>query len=87
MIVFSPHKDEFYGDPDELDADVRTDLARSGFPFLDLTEPMRAEVERGVYYDNVHLNVLGHALYAAWIADALSPLVVAAKAPEGSATQ
>lgn len=87
LIVFSPHKDEFYDDPDELDAAVRADLARSGFAFLDLTEPMRAEVERGVYYDNVHLNVLGHALYGAWIAKALSPLVFAVRAPEGSAAQ
>ncbi len=87
FIVFSPHKDEFYDDPDELDAAVRADLARSGFPFLDLTEPLRAEVERGVFYDNVHLNELGHALYGAWIADALSPLMLAANAPEGSAVR
>jgi hypothetical protein len=68
LIVFSPHKDEFYDDPDALDAAVRADLAASGFKLLDLTEAMRAEVERGVYYDNVHLNELGHALYGAWIA-------------------
>ena len=79
LMVFSPHKDEFYGDPDELDAAVRADLAHSGYSFLDLTEPMRGVVERGVYYDNVHLNSVGHALYADWIANALSPLVMAAK--------
>jgi lysophospholipase L1-like esterase len=87
LIVFSPHKDEFYGDPDELDADVRADLARSGFSFLDLTEPMRGVVGRGVYYDNVHLNPVGHALYADWIANALSPLVMVAKSSQASPTQ
>lgn len=80
LIVFSPHKDEFYGDPDELDSAVRADLAASGFNLLDLTEAMRAEVEHGVYYDNVHLNELGHRLYGAWIAEALSPILVAAQA-------
>jgi hypothetical protein len=34
-------------------------------------------VERGLYYDNVHLNELGHALYGGWIADALSPVIIA----------
>ncbi|MGH7185557.1 MAG: SGNH/GDSL hydrolase family protein, partial [Pseudomonadota bacterium] len=87
LIVFSPHKDEFYGDADELYAVIRADLAESGIAFLDLTEPMRAEVERGVYYDNVHLNVLGHALYGAWIADALSPIVLAATAAVGGLAQ
>jgi lysophospholipase L1-like esterase len=77
LIVFSPHKDEFFDDQDVLDTAVRTDLAASGFPLLDLTEPMRAEVGRGVYYDNVHLNELGHALYGGWIAAALSPRVFA----------
>ena len=86
LIVFSPHKDEFYDDPDALDAAVRADLAASGLKLLDLTEPMRTEVERGVYYDNVHLNELGHALYGAWIAEALSPAVLAAK-PAASVTR
>jgi lysophospholipase L1-like esterase len=85
LLVFSPHKDEFYGDPDALDAAVRADLAASGFRLLDLTEPMRMEVARGVYFDNVHLNELGHSLYGAWIAEALSPLVLAGK--PGSVTQ
>jgi lysophospholipase L1-like esterase len=83
LIVFSPHKDEFFDDPDALDSAVRADLAVSGLPVLDLTEPMRAEVGRGVYYDNVHLNELGHALYGEWIASALSPRMLAA----GSASQ
>lgn len=87
LIVFSPHKDEFFGDADELDAQVRADLAASGFSLLDLTEPMRAEVDRGVYYDNVHLNELGHALYGDWIADRLSPLLVAGKASAAPAVQ
>ncbi len=84
LIVFSPHKDEFYDDPDALDAAVRSDLAGSGFRLLDLTEPVRAEVERGIYYDNVHLNPRGHALYGDWIADVLSPLMVAAMPPKGT---
>jgi lysophospholipase L1-like esterase len=83
LIVFSPHKDEFFDDPDALDAAVRADLATSGLPLLDLTEPMRAEVGRGVYYDNVHLNELGHALYGEWIATALSPRMLAA-GPSGA---
>jgi lysophospholipase L1-like esterase len=87
LIVFSPHKDEFYGDPDDLDAAVRADLARSGFSFLDLTEPMRGVVKRGVYYDNVHLNPVGHALYADWIANALSPLVIASKPSQTTVAQ
>ncbi len=86
LIVFSPHKDEFQGDPDALDAAVRADLAASGFRLLDLTEPMRAEISRGVYHDNVHLNELGHALYGGWIADALSPLMLA-RSSAGSAAQ
>jgi lysophospholipase L1-like esterase len=84
LIVFSPHKDEFFDDPDALDAAVRADLAASGLPLLDLTEPMRAEVGRGVYYDNVHLNELGHALYGEWIASALSPRMLAAGPPSAS---
>jgi lysophospholipase L1-like esterase len=86
LIVFSPHKDEFEGDADALDAAVRDDLAASGFRLLDLTEPMRAEISRGVYHDNVHLNELGHILYGGWIADALSPLVLA-KSSAGNAAQ
>ena len=81
LIVFSPHKDEFYGDPDALDAEVRANLVASGLPLLDMTERVREVVERGVYYDNVHLNELGHALYGGWIAEALSPMVVAGKLP------
>ena len=77
LIVFSPHKDEFYGDPDALDAEVRADLAASGFRVLDMTDKVGEVVERGLYYDNVHLNELGHALYGGWIADALSPVIIA----------
>ena len=77
LVVFSPHLDEFTGDPDELDQMVRRHLAASGLPVLDLTEPMRPLVERGLYHDNVHLNEAGHALYAGWIAEALAPTLVA----------
>jgi lysophospholipase L1-like esterase len=86
LIVFSPHKDEFYGDPDALDAAVRADLAASGLALLDLTDAVHAEIERGIYLDNVHLNELGHALYGRWIAEAVSPIVVATKT-EGNGTQ
>jgi lysophospholipase L1-like esterase len=84
LIVFSPHKDEFYGDPDVLDAAVRTDLAASGMTTLDLTEAVHAEVESGIYFDNVHLNERGHGFYGRWIAEALSPIVVAAKTEGGT---
>jgi lysophospholipase L1-like esterase len=85
LVVFSPHKDEFFDDPDELDRQVRADLAGSGLQLLDLTQSMHAVVGRGVYVDNVHLNELGHALYGRWIADALSPMLMAATAGEGAA--
>ena len=62
---------------DALDAEVRADMAASGFRVLDMTDKVGAVVERGLYYDNVHLNGLGHELYGGWIADALSPVVIA----------
>ena len=77
LMVFSPHLDEFTGDPDALDAMVRRHMAGSGLPVLDLTERMRPLVGQGLYHDNVHLNEAGHALYAGWIADALAPNLVA----------
>lgn len=73
LIVFSPAKRDLDGKETELVKTVRGVLERSGFEVLDLHEPVTKGFTDGFYYDDVHLDVAGHAFYADRIAERLEP--------------
>jgi hypothetical protein len=68
LIVLSPEKDELDGRESTLTKHVRSMLARSGFDWLDLHGPVSKAVTPNFYYDQLHLDVPGHAFYAEQIA-------------------
>ena len=68
LIVLSPEKDELDGRESTLTEHVRSMLARSGFDWLDLHGPVSKAVTPNFYYDQLHLDVPGHAFYAEQIA-------------------
>jgi len=68
LIVLSPVKAELNGQESPLTKQVRSMLDRSGFDWLDLHGPVSKTVTPNFYYDQVHLDVPGHAFYAEQIA-------------------
>ncbi len=74
-IVYTPARRELESETTELDTLVWQAIAGSGLPYLDMREALREETLDDIYYDNVHLDVQGHALYSAAIAELLLPLL------------
>lgn len=68
LIVLSPIKAELNGKESPLTKQVQSMLARSGFDWIDLHGPVSKAVTPDFYYDEVHLDVRGHAFYAEQIA-------------------
>jgi lysophospholipase L1-like esterase len=68
LIVLSPIKAELNGKESLLTKQVQSMLARSGLDWIDLHGPISKAVTPDFYYDEVHLNVRGHAFYAEQIA-------------------
>lgn len=68
LIVLSPIKAELNGKEGPLTKQVQSMLARSGFDWIDLHGPVSKAVTPDFYYDEVHLDVRGHAFYAEQIA-------------------
>ena len=68
LIVLSPVREELGGHESTLTKHVRSMLARSEFDWLDLHTLVSKAVTPNLYYDQLHLDVPGHAFYAEWIA-------------------
>jgi lysophospholipase L1-like esterase len=75
LIVHSPLENELNAPPNALTRQVRARLAGSGFDILDLYPDVAAVHTKDFYYDGIHLDVVGHRLYADRIAAKLQPLV------------
>ena len=73
LIVLSPLKAELNGHESALTRHVRSVLAGSGFDVLDLHAAVSGAVSNDFYYDQIHLDVVGHRFYAEAIADRLEP--------------
>jgi lysophospholipase L1-like esterase len=75
LVVFAPLETELHGRESEHTLFVRSLLAESGFPVLDLHGYVGEHYAPGLFYDGIHLNAPGHKLYAEAIASKLASLM------------
>lgn len=76
LFVLSPFKPELAGPESNLTKQVRAILQRSGFDFIDFHSEYDAALSDGFFYDDAHLDVLGHKFYAERIAERLEKYFV-----------
>ncbi len=79
-VVYTPPRRELEGQQDALGQLVRQALAASGLPYLDMRAVLEGEDLDAVFYDAVHLDVYGHALYGRAIGEWLLPRLTAGPA-------
>jgi len=83
ILVYSPARFELKaGGETPLTRLVSDRLRDAGFAFVDMRGPLAGGDLDALYYDGVHLEVAGHALYGRVIGDAIAE-VLAAPAPAG----
>jgi hypothetical protein len=75
LVVHTPSLQAVVGDYNELERFVLTQIADSGFPFIEMRRYLVGENVQQLFYDSMHLSEAGHALYAAVIARELAELM------------
>ena len=75
LLVHSPDRNETQNGYHHLDKLVFERLRDSGLEFIEMREALVGEDLEEVYYDNVHLEVRGHAIYGEVIADRIARML------------
>jgi len=64
LLVLSPYEEELGNKTGILTQHIQQMLANSGLPFLDLNHSLERTADRPIFTDGVHLNEIGHSVYA-----------------------